>query len=74
VGRTGKRVLSPLSFHSLRHTTTSMLKASGAPESIVRDIIGHESAAVSRQYTHVEPAAKRDAMSKMPSFGTPPSG
>ena len=67
-GRSAKRLLSPLSFHSLRHTTTSLLKASGVTESVVRDIIGHESALVSRLYTHIGPDLKREAVRKLPCF------
>jgi len=50
-----------VSFHSLRHTATSLLKAAGVSESFARDIIGHESAQISRLYTHVEDDAKRAA-------------
>ncbi len=71
LGRGGKRVPTELSFHSLRHTATSLLKASGVPESVVRDIIGHESAVMSRLYTHVEDEAKRDAVSRLPDVNNP---
>ena len=62
----GPRTTSALSFHSLRHTATSMLKAAGVSDSIARAIIGHESAAVSRTYTHLDMATMRAAMEKMP--------
>lgn len=65
-GRAAKRVRSGLSFHSLRHTATSMLKNAGVPEAVVRDIIGHESAIVSRRYTHIDAKAKKKALGKMP--------
>ena len=61
-GRDGKRELSFITFHSLRHTATSMLKNSGASESVTRDIIGHESAEISRHYTHVDEKSKRAAL------------
>ena len=64
-GRSGGRQRSELSFHSLRHTATTMLKMSGATEAVVRDIIGHESAVVSRHYTHVGDQQKREAMAKL---------
>lgn len=70
-GRSGARSTQPLSFHSLRHTATSMLKNAGVSESVVMDIIGHESAAVSRQYTHIDLDAKRKAMDRMPSLTLP---
>ena len=65
-GRAAKRKRLGLSFHSLRHTATSLLKNAGVPGAVVRDIIGHESAFVSRRYTHVDAAAKRKALAKMP--------
>ena len=64
-GRSGKRQTNELSFHSLRHTATTMLKNSGVAEFIVRDIIGHESAVVSQHYTHVGDDQKRDALAKL---------
>ena len=39
-----------------------MLKAAGVSDFIVREIVGHESAAVSRQYTHLATDDKRAAM------------
>ena len=62
----GARTTSELSLHSLRHTATSMLKAAGVSDSIARAIIGHESVAVSRSYTHLDLATMREAMEKMP--------
>lgn len=67
-GHSVKRTVSALSFHSLRHNTTSWLKMSGVPESVVRDIIGHESELVSRQYTHVDDATKRTAITNLPTL------
>ena len=46
-GRDGPRELSQISFHSLRHTATSLMKNAGINASVVMDIIGHESEAVS---------------------------
>ncbi|HVW21689.1 MAG TPA: tyrosine-type recombinase/integrase [Opitutaceae bacterium] len=65
-GRTAPRDRSTVSFHSLRHTATSLFKAAGVSESVTRDIIGHESAEISRHYTHVDDEAKRAAMEKLP--------
>lgn len=67
-GHSVKRTVSELSFHSLRHNTTSWLKKAGVPESVVRDIIGHESELVSRQYTHVDDETKRKAIKNLPSI------
>lgn len=65
-GHSVKRIVSELSFHSLRHNTTSWLKKAGVPESVVRDIIGHESELVSHNYTHVDDATKRKALRNLP--------
>ena len=67
-GHSVKRTVSELSFHSLRHNTTSWLKKSGVPESVVRDIIGHESELVSRNYTHVDDDTKRKAIRNLPNI------
>ncbi len=66
IGRDAARERSTISFHSLRHTATSLLKAAGVSESVAREIIGHESAEISRHYTHVEQSAKRKAIGKLP--------
>jgi integrase len=65
-GRRAPRVQTELSFHCLRHTATSWLKAAGVSEAIARDIIGHESADVSRHYTHTNSADKAAAVAKLP--------
>lgn len=43
-----------------------MLKAAGVSEAVARDIIGHESAEISRHYIHVDDEAKRVAVDKLP--------
>jgi integrase len=58
--------MSEISFHALRHTATSLLKNAGVSDVIARDIIGHESEAVSRTYTHIESETKRAALDKLP--------
>jgi integrase len=65
-GRGATRQASVLSFHSLRHTATSLLKNAGVSDAVARDIIGHESAAVSRNYTHIDLETKRRAVDAMP--------
>lgn len=65
-GRDGKRRFSEITFHSLRHTATSWLKNSGVSEVVAMDLIGHESASVSRNYTTIDAATKRAAVDKMP--------
>ena len=65
VGERTGRETAELSFHSLRHTATSMLKAAGVSDAIARAIVGHESAAVSRSYTHLDLDTMRREMEKM---------
>lgn len=61
-GRDARRVQSEITFHSLRHTATTLLKAAGVSDAITREIIGHDSTAVSRGYTHIETATLRKAV------------
>lgn len=65
-GRSTARTVNEVSFHCLRYTATTMLKAAGVPEAIARDIIGHDSAAVSRNYTVIDEDTKRAALEKLP--------
>jgi integrase len=60
----GRRQQSELSFHSLRHTFTSNLKAAGVSDSVAMAIVGHDSPAVSAQYTHLDLATMKAAMKK----------
>lgn len=73
IGRRAPRERSQISFHSLRHTATSLLKAAGVSEAVARDIIGHESAEISRHYTHVDDESKRAAVDKIPDIFAKPS-
>ena len=65
-GRDGRRDTSRVSFHSLRYNTTSALKSSGVSDSVAMDIVGHETASVSRNYTVIDDNAKRAAINKLP--------
>lgn len=65
-GHGKRRSLSAVSFHSLRHTATSLLKNAGVSEAVAMEIIGHNTRAISQHYTHVEQAAKRAALDGLP--------
>jgi integrase len=65
-GRSQARETSEISFHSLRHSAVTMLKASGLSDVFAREIVGHESSAVSRQYTHLSTEDLRTAMQRLP--------
>lgn len=69
-GRSAKRASAGLGFHCLRYTATSLLKASGVSDALAREIIGHESAAVSRIYTKFDDAVVLDALDKLPDVTT----
>jgi Phage integrase family. len=60
------REASEISFHSLRHSAVTLLKAAGVSDFIAREIVGHDSAAVSRQYSHLSTEHKRNAMRNLP--------
>ena len=67
VARKGRaREASEISFHSLRHSAVTMLKASGLSDVFPREIVGHNTEAVSRQYTHLSTADIRNAMRNLP--------
>ena len=65
-GRAHAREASEISFHSLRHSAVTLLKASGLSDVFAREIVGHESAAVSRQYTHLLTDDLCNVMQRLP--------
>jgi integrase len=65
-GRGARRTVSDLCFHSLRHSAVSMLKAAGIAESVVMELVGHDSVEVSRHYTHTGRDALRAAAEALP--------
>jgi hypothetical protein len=71
---TKRRIVHTLSFHSLRHTTTSMLKNAGVNSAIVMDVVGHQSTAISTHYTKIDSDAKRRAIQRMPDILSPIHG
>jgi integrase len=65
-GRATRREVNELSFHSLRHSAVTFLKASGASDVFAREIVGHSSAAISRHYTHLATEDLRPAIDNLP--------
>jgi integrase len=65
IGRDGKRASSALSFHSLRHTTVSMLRDAGVPQSVA---VGfrHTSPEINNAYTHTGIDSLRRAADSLP--------
>jgi len=43
-----------------------LLKNAGVSNAVAQDLIGHDSEAVSRNYTHIDPETRRAALDKMP--------
>ena len=72
-GRNQAREASEISFHSLRHSAVTMLKAAGVSDFMAREIVGHESAAICRQYTHLTTDDKRAALLRVPDVTKPES-
>jgi len=66
-GHDKHRTASALSFHSLRHSGVSFLKAAGVSDAVAQAIAGHGSSAVSKIYTHLDTATLREAVNAMPS-------
>ena len=55
-----------VSFHSLRHSATSILKDAGVPQIAVLSFIGHDTDAVSAGYSHVGASAMQQAADAFP--------
>ena len=66
-----RRTVHALSFHSLRHTTTSILKNAVVNGAVVMDVISHQSTAISAHYTTIDSDAKRRAIDRMPDILNP---
>jgi integrase len=66
--RTGEkgRSVNSLSFHSFRHTLTSIMANAGVPVEVRQKFTGHASAAMNQHYTHHEIATLRAAVEKLP--------
>jgi len=64
-GQKGRSVNS-LSFHSFRHTLTSILANAGVPVEVRQKFTGHASAEMNQHYTHHEIETLRAAVEKVP--------
>jgi integrase len=65
-GRNTAREQNEISFHSLRHTATTLLKAAGVSDAVAREFIGHDSPTVSKHYTHIPTKTLRQAAKRLP--------
>ena len=68
--RAGKagRTVNSLSFHSFRHTLTSIMANAGVPLEVRQQFTGHASAEMNQHYTHHEIATLRAAIEKLPAL------
>lgn len=66
----GGRKFSAKSFHSFRHTLTTMLAKGGASEEVRRKVTGHKSKEVHQLYTHMDIEDQAKALSELPDFTT----
>lgn len=69
-GRRGARTLAGLSFHCLRHSFVSLLKSAGVAPAVAMELAGHETAAVSRAYTHLDPRTLQSAVDMLPDINS----
>jgi integrase len=65
-GRKTKRHVNEVTFHSLRHSFVTMLKATGASNALAQMIVGHDSVAVNAHYTHLSAKDTIQSISKLP--------
>jgi integrase len=70
VRRAGGRSVNALSFHSLRHSFSSLLANAGVREELRMALTGHTTRDVHRGYTHHELASFREAVSVLPRIET----
>jgi len=70
----GTRNFSRRSFHSLRHSFNSALANAGVPEDIRMKLTGHSSKAMNQNYTHLDVATLKNAVTALPVFGTQSPG
>jgi integrase len=65
-GKTGRRTLHSLSFHSLRHSLVSALANSGVNQQVVKKFVGHGSTRINDAYTHIGQDALDRAVALLP--------
>jgi integrase len=68
-GSKSGRTVFALSFHSLRHSFTSILANAGVPEELRMALTGHKERAVHQRYTHRELQQLQGAIGMLPQVG-----
>ena len=64
--RTRSRQVSDVSFHCLRHTFVSLVKATGGSQAVAKELAGHSSDQVSDLYTHIPEEVLTKAIEQLP--------
>lgn len=57
-----------VTFHTLRHTFASVLAIKGRPILTIKDLLGHQSLAMTERYSHLTPDHKKQAVEDIESF------
>ena len=65
----GIRNFTKRTFHSLRHSFNSALANAGISEEVRMKLTGHSSKAMNQNYTHLQMATLKNAMTALPLFG-----
>jgi integrase len=65
-GRGSARELLPLSFHCLRHSFISLLKAAGGNQAVAKELAGHSSDLVNDDYTTMPVEVLARAIKRLP--------
>jgi integrase len=58
--------LTQFRFHDIRHTVVTELLTNGAPDAVVRAIVGHTHDSAIRVYSHITESAARAALDRLP--------
>ena len=67
-GRAAERESIGISFHCLRHSFVSMLKATGGNQAVAKELAGHSSDLVSDLYTHLPVETLSLAINRLPTI------
>ncbi len=74
VAKKGKRRnVATKSFHSIRHTVVSFMRAGGVPADVSRSVVGHDSEAVERIYFKATADSQMNALSVLADAIQPPT-
>jgi integrase len=66
IGKSGRRRINELSFHSLRRTATTLFHEAGVPPTVAQALIGHASQELHHDYIGIGREALRSAVNRFP--------